>query len=109
MMKYFYYISACILLVGCGDPSIYYWKGYDDQVYQYYQGKPLEEQIQALEEIKVSAAGQDKPLPPTFYAHLGLLYQKAGQTLKFKELMEAEKRAFPESTKYNEFLLRRFR
>jgi hypothetical protein len=62
-----------------------------------------------MEKIKSQSQNQEKPLPPTFYAHLGLLYQKVGQTQKFKELLREEKTNYPESAEFADFFLKRGR
>ena len=104
-------LSALVLLFSllsaCADKSLYYWNGYEDQLYGYYQDRPPSELIEELEKIKTRAQSQQKPLPPTFYAHLGLLYQKTGQTQKFKDLAREENASYPESTVFMEFLLKR--
>jgi hypothetical protein len=97
------------ILAGCAEPTIYYWQGYDDQVYGYFKDKPPSELIVVMEQIKEKSLTQEKPLPPSFYAHLGLLYQKVGQTRKFKALLEDEKAAFPEGSAYANFLLKGIR
>lgn len=99
-------IIGC-LASACSDNSIYYWNGYDDQIYEYYKDKPPSELIEAMEAIKTRSEAQEKPLPPTFYAHLGLLYQKVGQTQKFRELALEEKNNYPESTSFINFLLKK--
>jgi len=101
------WLAFPLFLSACADNSLYYWSGYEDQLYEYYSGKPPSELIEIMENIKVSSPDQDKPLPPTFYAHLGLLYQKTGQTEKFKELAREEKTKFPEGTSFINYLLKR--
>ena len=95
------------LLAGCSDSSLYYGGDYDDQIHAYYENKPPSELIEGMEKIRGRSQDQDKPLPPTFYAHLGLLYQKTGQTQKFKDLVREEKANYPESAAFADFLLKR--
>ena len=49
-------LSALVLLFSllsaCADESLYYWNGYEDQLYGYYQDRPLSELIEELEKIK---------------------------------------------------------
>jgi hypothetical protein len=42
-------------------------------------------------------------------AHLGLLYGKQGDMARFQQHLEAEKRQFPESQAFVDFLLRQFK
>ena len=107
MRKLIVLIFSFSLLSACSNQSLYYWNGYEDQLYDYHQDKPPSELIDKLEKIKARSQSQEKPLPPSFYAHLGFLYQKAGQTEKFKELAREEKKQYPESTSFMDFLLKR--
>ena len=61
--------------------------------------------IDKLEALKEEASTQEKPLPPTFM-YLGLLYEKTGNTNKFKELLIKEKQKFPESAVFFEMFLK---
>ena len=55
-------------------------------------------QIIKLEEDIQEARSKGKPLPPGFYAHLGLLYFQTGDSLLAKRAFETEKSLFPESS-----------
>jgi hypothetical protein len=94
------------ILAGCQSQTLYYWGNYEEQTYDYFKNKPISELIDKLEELKEKALAQEKPLPPTFYAHLGLLYEKSGNTSKFKELLIEEKKRFPESAVFFEMFLK---
>lgn len=56
---------------------------------------------------KIRAAGQ--ATPPGFMAHLGLLYGKQGDLVRFQQHLEIEKQQFPESETFVDFLLRKFK
>ena len=109
MFRYSIYAFAILALSACADQSLYYWGNYEDQVYKYYNDGQLSELIDNMEATKIEAGEKGKPLPPTFYAHLGLLYQKTGQAGKFQELMKLESNSFPEGSEFSNFLLRRAR
>jgi len=94
------------VLAGCQTQTLYYWGDYEKQTYDYFKDEPISELIDKLEALKEEASSQEKPLPPTFYAHLGLLYEKSGNTNKFKELLLEEKRKFPESAVFFEMFLK---
>ncbi len=98
------------LMAGCATKQqpLYYWGGYQLQVYGHFKGdKGPEEQIQALEEIKEKAAAGGKALPPGFRAHLAMLYGQTGRSDRLVEQLETEKRQFPESSVYVDFLLKK--
>ncbi len=99
-------IVVGIGVTGCAK-TIYSWGDYPDQVYAYFSDKPLGELINSLEKHRQGAAGKKEALPPSFYAHLGMLYQKNGDVSKFKEMLLIEKKRFPESTGMVDFLLKR--
>jgi hypothetical protein len=105
--------GASLLLVtasGCATrkPSMYYWNGYESQVYEYLKdgsGKSHEEQITSLEENIQKANARGATLPPGYHAHLGLLYAQVGKDDQVKQEFETEKALFPESATFMDFLL----
>ncbi len=95
-------VLATLLLSGCVAPNQYHWGNYEQVIYLSYNAPDkasLEQQIAFLEEDIEKARSQDKPLPPGFRAHLGVLYFQNGQSDKALELFESEKELYPESTK----------
>ena len=106
MFRLSFFALLFAILAGCQSQTLYYWGNYEEQTYNYFKDKPISELIEKLEELKEEASGQEKPLPPTFYAHLGLLYEKSGNTNKFKELLIEEKKKFPESAVFFEMFLK---
>lgn len=105
-------VLAAALMAGCATqttPPLYYWGGYQAQLYGHFQNtKSPEEQIQALEEIREKARAKGLPLPPGLQAHLALLYGNTGQSERFMQNLQAEKQQFPESTSFIDFLLKKF-
>jgi hypothetical protein len=100
-----------MLLSGCVSrpQPLYYWGDYQAQVYGHFKGeKGPEDQIQALEEVREKARAQGKSLPPGFQAHLAMLYGQSGRAERLVENLEAEKRQFPESAAFMDFLLKKF-
>jgi len=99
------------LLAGCAHrpPPLYYWGSYQVQVYDYFKGeKDPQAGIQALEADRERARSRGSALPPGFQAHLAVLYGKTGRLELMAENLAAEKRQFPESSVFMDFLLRKF-
>jgi hypothetical protein len=101
-------ITAAMLSGGCArHQSLYYWGDYQPQVHEYLkgQGKSHTEQIIALEKIIEEAKSENKPVPPGFHAHLGMLQAAEGKLDLAQLEFQAEKSHFPESTVFMDFLL----
>ena len=101
-------LLATALLAGCAQQpkSLYYWEGYQQQVYQRFENTTgTEEQIAALEASAQKARAADRTLPPGFHAHLGMLYAEIGKPDQVRQQFETEKALFPESAQYMDCLL----
>lgn len=105
-------VSSLLLaagLSGCatGPQRLYNWDQYQPQAYQYLLSADGDSagQLDKLEKNEQEAKAKGQSLPPGFYAHLGLLYAKLGQTDKASEAFNTEKRLFPESATYIDYLL----
>lgn len=94
-------LVAAAFLSGCASShSLYYWGGYEGQVYKMYiePGEaPPERQVEIMEADIERARSKDQALPPGFRAHLGYLYFQQGNLDLARQSFEAEKEAFPES------------
>ncbi len=101
-------IAAGLFLVGCSSPKgLYYWGGYQGQIYNMYFAPgeaPPERQLEMLEADVERARSKGKPLPPGYRAHMGYLYFQLGKFDLARQSFVAEKAAFPES----EVLMDRF-
>lgn len=97
-----------LLLAGCGasQKPLYAWYHYEPELYAYMQGKDPQQQLTVLEADEQKAQAKGLALPPGFHAHLGLLYAKLGQTAQAQTEFQQEKRLFPESAPYMDFVLR---
>ncbi|MEN7432038.1 DUF4810 domain-containing protein [Chromobacterium sp. TRC.1.1.SA] len=102
-------LAGCALLSACatGPKTLYQWESYQPEVYEYLKGDgaDAQKQISVLEEglQKIRAKGNQEP--PGYHAHLGMLYANAGNTDRMAQEFEAEKKLFPESTSYLNFLM----
>ena len=106
-------LLAYAVLGGCATKptSLYQWQGYQSHVDAYFRADKLspDAQTQLMEEDlrKIQATGGT--VPPGFNAHLGLLYGQQGKLDQFALQMQAEKKQYPESETFMDFLLRNFK
>jgi len=97
---------ASALLTGCATTkSLYGWNDYQPEVYKYLQGNSVEEQIITLEKNLEQFKARGQLAPPGFHAHLGMLYAQVGKMDLAAQEFNIEKRLFPESAPYMNFLL----
>lgn len=105
-------VFGALTFVGCAQApkALYHWEGYQRQVYEYLKGDGTTpgEQLLVMQVQVDKARGAGSALPPGFRAHLGMLHLQAGRLDEARQMLEAEKAAFPESTQYMDFLLKRF-
>lgn len=107
----------CMFLIfgGCATKprpiSIYQWQGYQGNVDAYFRGDKLspdtQTQLMEADLQKIRASGGT--VPPGYNAHLGLLYGQQGRADQFVLQMQAEKKLYPESETFMDFLLRNFK
>ncbi|MER0497210.1 DUF4810 domain-containing protein [Aeromonas hydrophila] len=107
--KLFTLLAAAMLLTACAQAprSLYNWDQYQQVVYQNMEGNEtsVEEQISALEKNQQEASAKGQAVPPGFHAHLGMLYAQLGKDTETRQHFETEKRLFPESTPFMNFLM----
>jgi hypothetical protein len=95
-------IAIAGLFAGCATTTTYHWGEYEEQVYVMYEAPDqgtAESQIEILELDIEKARSKNKPLAPGIRAHMGFLYFQLGQYEQARQAFEAEKLAFPESSK----------
>lgn len=107
-------LAMALALGGCANkapPPLYGWQGFEKNLDTYFRQdtESLDTQAKLMEDDlqKIRAAGQ--ATPPGFMAHLGLLYGKQGDLVRFQQHLEIEKQQFPESETFVDFLLRKFK
>lgn len=105
-------VVACAT-VGCanGPKPLYSWQGYQKNVHEYLRGdkSSIAEQTQSMEQDLQKIRAASGVVPPGYQAHLGLLYAKQGNMTGFAQQLDAEKKQYPESESYVDFLLRNFK
>ena len=74
-------------------------------MYQHLKGESPDQQIAVLEKDLQTMSAKGKSAPPGFHAHLGMLYSIAGKPDQVVAQFEDEKKLFPESATYMDFLL----
>lgn len=95
-----------LLFSGCATTTqLYHWGSYQDQVYARFSAdtNPAQ-QIDEMEKA-LQTNNNNRPAPPGYHAHLGLLYGEAGRVNDMREQFLIEKRLYPEATKFMDFLL----
>ncbi len=100
------------LLAGCAHKApgpLYMWEAFPKMQYDTLlrSGISPVEQVGAMEAQAEKARAAGASLPPGFRAHLGMLKLSAGDADQARQLWQAEKAAFPESTAYMDQLLQR--
>jgi hypothetical protein len=103
-----------VLLAGCAantsTPPLYQWDGYQPQVYEYFKAQTTpQQQLDALEKALQEIRAKGNKPPPGFHAQLGMLYASVGNGQAAQQEFQAEKQAFPESSTYMDFLLKKSR
>lgn len=100
-------LAAGVALSGCASApkTMYGWDGYQPQVYQHFKGESPDQQIAAMEKALETMSAKGQSAPPGFHAHLGMLYSISGKPDQVVAQFEDEKKLFPESAVYMDFLL----
>lgn len=107
-------LLLCAALGGCAttkQTSLYQWQGYQNNVDAYFRPDKLSPsaQTQLMEEDLQKIRASGGAVPPGYYAHLGLLYGQQGKLDEFSQQMQTEKKLYPESETFMDFLLRNFK
>lgn len=102
-----------LALSGCATKpaTLYQWQAYQANVDQYFRAgnQSLDAQVQSMETDLQKIRTSGGAVPPGYHAHLGLLYGKQSKADQFMAQMQTEKKLFPESETYVDFLLRNFK
>lgn len=106
-------LLVCAALGGCASQptSLYQWQGYQNNIDAYFRADQLgpDAQTQRMEDDLQKIRASGGAVPPGYYAHLGLLYGQQGKLDQFAQQMQAEKKQYPESETFMDFLLRNFK
>jgi hypothetical protein len=101
-------LAGATMLSACqtAPKTLYQWEGYQPQVYQHFKGGSPDQQIAVLEKDLQTIDAKGNLPPPGYHAHLGLLYALAGRQDEVVTQFAMEKKLFPESAAYMDFLLK---
>lgn len=106
-------LLVSLTIVGCATKptTLYQWEGYQNNVDAHFRTNKLspEAQTQLMEADLQKIVASGKAVPPGYQAHLGLLYGQQGNLDKFALQIQAERKQFPESETFMDFLLRNFK
>lgn len=106
-------IAVCLALGGCATKptTLYEWDRYQSNIYAYLRPDKVTPDMQMLqmEEDLAKIKANGAAVPPGYYAQLGLLYGEQGKLDQFVTHMQMEKKQFPESETFMDFLLRKFK
>lgn len=106
-------LLVCVTFVGCATkpPTLYQWEGYQSNIDAHFRTDKLspDAQIQLMEADLQKIRASGTVVPPGYQAHLGLLYGQQGNLDKFAQQVQAERKQFPESETFMDFLLRNFK
>ena len=104
-------LGLALALTGCAHPRhmLYGWGNYQTNLYQHFKGEGSDvgAQIASLEAQVVSNGKTKRADPPGLHGHLALLYSKTGNDAAAQSQLEIERKLFPESAAYVDFLLRK--
>lgn len=102
-------LTGLMLLSGCASKPapLYYWPGYQEQLYARFQNDTsAEQQIDILEQNLQKAQSKGMTPAPGYYAHLGMLYALSGHLDEAVPAFEHEQALFPESAPFMRFITR---
>lgn len=107
-------LVASVVLSACSStaPTMYQWEGYQPHVYSYLKADTKtgpEQQIAEMEADLQKIRAKGNTPPPGYYAHLGMLYANAGKSDQVVQNFQTEKKLFPESAPYMDYLLSKFK
>ncbi len=96
-----------VLLAGCqtSPAYLYQWGDYQPAIYKHFKGESPSAQISTLEKNLADMQAPGSLAPPGLHAHLGMLYSTIGKNDQSAQEFLTEKKLFPESAIYMDFLL----
>lgn len=102
--------AAVLALTACGggNKNLYYYGDYPDTVYEGLKNNDtsLGKQTENMKKYFVQARNKQMNAAPGAYAHLGLLLSRSGDKEGAFRQFEEEKRLFPESGVFMDFLMK---
>ena len=88
-----------IYVGGCAPPTLYYWGGYEDYLYEINMNSNTEGAFNILSEAVTKAENnQEMILAPGLYAEYGFMLYQKGRTDEAVHYFRKESEVFPESS-----------
>lgn len=84
----------------------YDWGNYGVSLYSHFKDGDIAENIALVEKDILDNEGKEKKIAPGVHAHLGLLYAKNGDVAKAYTEFETEKKLYPDSSHFMDYLLK---
>lgn len=98
------------MLAGCvpATPKLYCNSfDYTESMFSYLKDEPsLDKQVAQMTDYFSYCENNNAIPAPGAYAHMGLLLTKMGNTVQANEYFNKEKKQFPESTRYMDFIMK---
>lgn len=110
-LKYLFAVGIVSLLAACGSSpkAMYYHGSFHDNVYEHLKNDDtsIGKQIEKMEKYFQEAEHKKQAVAPGTHAHLGMLLIHSGQQQAAFREFEAEKKLFPESAAFMDFLMKK--
>lgn len=107
-MKFIIMISLTFFIVGCvQNTQMYLWGSYSQTLYEYKKNPSNENLIKHIDMLQKIVSASNKynmRVPPGVYSELAYMKKLQDPAFNVTELLELEKRTYPESEKFMNFL-----
>lgn len=107
--KMSFIVLAASILAACANntpKTQYEWGNYGVSLYSYFKDGNIAENIELVEKDISDNDQKQKKIAPGIHAHLGLLYAKNGEVGKAYNEFELEKKLYPDSSHFMDYLLK---
>ncbi len=102
------FLFCCVAAGGCASKDTLFYQDpeYAKSMYDYLRDEAnLDEQIEYMTEYFEDAGESGKKVAPGAYGHMAALQLRLGNISEMRRYMELEKKTYPESAHYIDFLL----
>lgn len=100
-----------LFFVGCASKPLYNWEdNHLSNLYYTLQDEPsnkVSNKISTIQSFVLKCENERRKIAPTTYAYLGFLYLKVGDTANAFRNFKKEKKLFPQSSHFLNFLMKK--